>query len=928
MKKRILLVCACAFAGSGVYATTWDWSPTVKDASNNYQWNSASNWVDDADGTTRGFPQYGDTALIGTKSSSTMYNVCNSDVTYALYEVRFTQGVCMNQGNAVLLAGGNGIQYLGASGYTGNWMGAYLVGVGEVPFNVSNNVDFALQMRFVKKTNTQNPTANPILVKEGKGRFICFNQGVSMEYDIPLALIRKGILNFTNYRLLTGCSFAFDGNDESQRLELCYTANYKNDINLQNGALFETNGVANTAHGVTSAYNKQIVFTGSPLMNPMVFSGTWYGGAGLKWNPSAASYVFVCSNAVSATTGRVDVASGIVKLVTGASFTALESLSVSTGAEFRVETDSGSGFFAKALTLGGNTAKMYAADGVALTFASGTLNGNPLKQGTYTADGTNSTRTAAWLTGGGSVTVQTGPSDSAAWVGGGSDTSIYTAANWADGQPDFESGELFATFATSGTSALLSVTNVPPIFAGVTLQNGFTFEAASGASPAQLGSTGMTIADASSATAYTMGWPLELTAGQTWSVGANDTLNLTAPLSGTGALTIKNGGTINFGTTTDYAAALTLAGGTAKGTYNITGLNALGTGSTSVAYASDRVNFTFSSCTNERPLAGTYQLADTGITYTYPAGTTAEFRGKVSADGNMTIYTGAGATAVYRGGLQLAGGGGCYLYFTGTGRVEIRDNPINITGGGNICLYAATTLDLYVSNCRISNTFWTDWRNGGTVNAYVNSAWQSGTRLVLTSPVTVDLHGTTQTLLAFAGSGTVKSDAPAQWRLALTSNCNVDYGGNGRTNTTVFTGNVSLYKTGDYPFAVDVTSASTGAVQVAQGDLMFCANGAWPNCTNVIVSGGSLTLKNANAFGDQDRGAHGKPKALWALSSGATVNLNYTGQIRCVEIFMDGAKTSGGTYGAVGSGADHEYACLAGSGLLYVVRKGIVITFR
>ncbi len=339
------------------------------------------------------------------------------------------------------------------------------------------------------------------------------------------------------------------------------------------------------------------------------------------------------------------------------------------------------------------------------------------------------------------------------------------------------------------------------------------------------------------------------------------------------------------------------------------------------------MNFTFSSCTNERPLAGTYQLADSGITYTYPAGTTAEFRGKVSADGNMTIYTGAGTKAVYRGGLQLAGGGGCNLYLTGTGLIEIRENPITITGGGNIFISAANTLDLYVPNCRISNTFWTDWRNG-TVNTYVNAAWQSGTRLVLTSPATVDLHGTTQTLLTFAGSGTVKSDAPAQWRLSLTYNSNVDYGGNGRTNATVFTGNVSLYKTGDYPFAVNVTSTSTGTVQVAQGDLMFCANGSWPNCTNVVVSGGSLTLKNANAFGDQNRGAREKPKALWTISSGSTVNLDYTGRIKCIKVFLDGTKTSGGTYGAVGSGADHEYACLTGSGLLYVVQEGTAITIR
>ena len=199
---------------------------------------------------------------------------------------------------------------------------------------------------------------------------------------------------------------------------------------------------------------------------------------------------------------------------------------------------------------------------------------------------------------------------------------------------------------------------------------------------------------------------------------------------------------------------------------------------------------------------------------------------------------------------------------------------------------------------------------------------------MLASPATVDLHGTTQTLVAFTGSGTVKSDQPAQWRLSLTSNSNNDYGGNGRTNTTVFAGSVSLYKTGEYPFAVDVTSTSTGAVQVAQGDLMFCANGSWPNCTNVVVSGGSLTLKNANAFGDQSRGAREMPKARWNISSGSTVSLGYTGRIKCTEIFMDGAKAGSGTYGAVGSGANHEHACFTGSGLLYVMQKGTAITVR
>ena len=131
MKKRVLFACACMFAGSSGYATTWHWKPTLKDAGGKYQWNSVSNWVDDADGVTRGYPHNGDTAILGEKSTDMSYNVCNSDVNGSLQEVRFAKGVCMNQGNVVLLAGGKGIQYLDTAGFTGNWMGAYLVEIGR-----------------------------------------------------------------------------------------------------------------------------------------------------------------------------------------------------------------------------------------------------------------------------------------------------------------------------------------------------------------------------------------------------------------------------------------------------------------------------------------------------------------------------------------------------------------------------------------------------------------------------------------------------------------------------------------------------------------------------------------------------------------------------------------------------------------------------
>ena len=76
------------------------------------------------------------------------------------------------------------------------------------------------------------------------------------------------------------------------------------------------------------------------------------------------------------------------------------------------------------------------------------------------------------------------------------------------------------------------------------------------------------------------------------------------------------------------------------------------------------------------------------------------------------------------------------------------------------------------------------------------------------------------------------------------------------------------------------------------------------------------------------RAAGEKPKVVFNVAaSGATLNLNYSGMIDCAEIRVGGEK-SFGTFGAAGSGAEHEVAWITGTGFIRALPKGTQIIFR
>ena len=336
---------------------------------------------------------------------------------------------------------------------------------------------------------------------------------------LPLTLIRKGSFDITTTKALSGVTIAFDGNDESQRIYFnSYNANHDLDLVLNNAGFYETNGVNNAAHGFSSPKDKQVKFTGTPKQNPTVFSGTFYSKAGLYWSPGSADYVFVCSNAVSATTGQMIVGKGTVKLVTGASFTALSKLTISAGATFEVEEGAGANFHADNMALANATAKVKVGTGVSLEMSAATLNGNALPRGTYSSDGANDTRRAAWIEGAGTVVVVNGPDNIDTWSGAGADDLTSTDDNWESGSaPDVTAGDLLATFATGGTAAELPA-GTAAAFDGLVLDaatlggNSFAFTAGSGAT-ATIGGSGISVLAAAAATTWTMGWPITVTGG-------------------------------------------------------------------------------------------------------------------------------------------------------------------------------------------------------------------------------------------------------------------------------------------------------------------------------------------------------------------------------------------------------------------------------
>ena len=918
---------AAAILGTGTGREFyWDGTQQWTDTNGKlfYFWSNPTNWTDASGNILYDIPKAGDTVYLGKfKKSTQVYKVCdNSNYEHALWSVKVgTNEQDVSQGAFVLQAGGEGLTYTGTKNLTGNWCGLGAVGEGEIPITIENNVVYALQMHYYVKTNKQNPKSNPVLVKKGPGTFVCFNQAGSRTYDIPLTLIRQGTFDFTNTRVMNGTVFGFDGDDESQRLAFCYSS-YENDITLQNGAIIETNGVDNTKHGITADADRQVIFTGTPKVNPMTFTGQFYDKAGLKWSPSSADYRFVCSKAVSATQGSLIVATGTVEIADGASFTALSTLQVDKGAVLDVAAVPSQAFKAQNAVLGDATSKIRLVEGASLEFNAASLGGSALKPGLYTADGRDGSRTAAWIEGAGSVVVVTGPANADTWTGGDAGgAAIALAGNWEGNEsPDLDEGGFAATFAKGGTEANLPNGTLAK-FAGLTLNNSagssFAFTAGTDAS-AQVGDLGIKADDAAAATAWTFGWPIALGSAQTWTVGQNQTVTFNAPLTGETALTLDGPGTTVFNAANNLAGDLTLA----KGKLRVTAQGALEPKTRTVNFYHDVAELRIAGKqTVDTPIYSRY-IVSNASTYglTVEDGADVTFNGLVKNYADAKLTVGAGATATFVGGLRTdTDGMSAHIRPRGSGTIVITNNVLSTGHAFQGAAGHPVTIDLRVAGNVVNSVSFFCEMYGRVVTRVVN-ALNANTWLYLGSTGSLDLDGHNQTLDLIHGESGAKvtSASPATLTVNSTGAGNALHGGTARVDKAAYEGQVSLVKKGTYQHTFAGVSTTTGSVEVAGGTATIDATGKWPNVTDVVLTGGTLALGNAEAIGTN---------AVWRVTSG-TASLAFAGTNSCAKLYVNGVRKSGGVYGPAGSGAQREVPWLSGTGFLQVAEHGLVLFIR
>ena len=729
-------------------------------------------------------------------------------------------------------------------------------------------------------------------------------------YDWPRTVIEGGTVklagkaNFmpANHMLVFDCP--------GSKVTLSLTAY---DQTLENGTLVEMPRRTATNELTTDAAStkKQLIFTGTPGLSAMGFGGKLTQGAGVCWNPTDAAYSFTFTNSVSDTQGNLTVLNGTMRVAAGATFPTLASVKAQ-GANARFEVAADAGALAGQSLVVADGAKVKVGADRTLVFDSVKVNGIALAGGTYTA-----ATASAWLEGEGAVIVAGG-----SWTaGGGTDTSVLTAANWGGVSPDFQGGNFTPIFASAGATATLP-TDLAATIRGIIFDGSrpFTLDAAEGATPVKVGAAGVTTQDAAADIAYTLGWPVELAASQTWSVGAKGTLNVTGGFkAGSGTLQFDCSGKVKFTGESTTTCPIQLN----KGTFYFEGTNTMGVGTANVVPIWNTAVLHFGNGRETRPFVGTTKTS-------YPtvyidAGKEMQFDGlvKCSNDG-LNVNVADNATVYFHGGFAPSGcwnkqGNGtmiidtvpmtsCDRWYQGAGTVEFRvaNNQIN----GNAGTFSGGRL-----NCRVPYA----------LNHKVNNKDQ---RLNFTGG-TIDLCGNDQAMgVLGCRGGTITSATPALMHLVDDyNNTEGEFGKSQRTNACVFAGCAGLSKEGSYDHTLVKASTTTGTLAVAKGTLtMFkdaTRTGSWLNSTNVVVTGGKLVLMHNMAFGR---------KVVFSVGGSGKADLAFVGTQDVKELYLNGVSVEAGkTYGGSASDADIKndtYFTSTGTGKIRVHGVGLVLYIR
>ncbi len=944
-------VYVCAALATAASAETWYYKGGGATNQYAYDWfatGEGCNWTN-AVGTA-GVPAAGDEVVLPEKDPKTGGTItvsASSGTMPPLAAFTAPGPFTLHQGTLVMRAGGAGV-FVGADSWW--WAGLDCQANPDdqaaegVVVTVPDGVTLNLQ-KGITCTGTD-------VIKAGGGTLANLAQGISGDYvDLKNLTVRLRGGTFVNHttNLLQGVCLVFDSDDPNLRVKIGKYEQRSYNWGIRDGAIEESPAVSNTAHGFTSEDGVEaqaLTLCGTPTVNPMRFTGTFYRRAGLVWNPDAADAAFVFAKAVSHTTGELLVSNGVVRLVEGATFSRLSRLDVAAGAQFVVEAGAGSGFMAQEAALAAGSRVVVGKD-VSLTFNRATFNGVALAQGPHTA-----ATAPDWLSGDGLVYVvsNTGAPETpsaATWKGGGADTLLATAANWEGGAvPDLETGGLTATFAEGGERATFAADGFVR-FAGLVFTRAFTLDRAADATGrVLLGAGGVQTPDADDARTYEIDWPLAAAAPQTWYAATNATLRWTAPLSGFSALDrilVDGPGTQEFGAANTFPNDMTLTNGTVR----FAGDGAMGEAAGTTDVDLRRVRLRFGGGVNTRSLV--YFRGD-GVevepyTVAVEEGTTNRFEGRVAhkaVNGNyatLKVTLGKDAELVFAGETSLN-----YVNFhtadNAPAHLVVTNMPLTVNDRLNF-YSAALTVDLWTARNKVSGntSFWQSGRVYTRVPYALDATAYNGnaTRVQLDGDAfTLDLCGNDQALGVLHGvAGTVTSDAPALLHLAQNhippnhDNGNLTVPYVGITNKVAFTGQAGISLDADahyadtFPHVLTAASCSSGTVQVTRGRLTLAApDGAWTNAAAAVVKGGTLVFEHGGAIGRQTD---------VFIEGGGVLELAAGVVQTCRDLFFDGVRQPIGTWGSSASGARRKNdERFVGTGVLNVLSdgKGLALILR
>jgi autotransporter-associated beta strand protein len=271
--------------------------------------------------------------------------------------------------------------------------------------------------------------------------------------------------------------------------------------------------------------------------------------------------------------------------------------------------------------------------------------------------------------------------------------------------------------------------------------------------------------------------------------------------------------------------------------------------------------------------------------------------GKLSYSGSVAASTDRNFTMTQAGGT-VENISSQPLTFTSTDAIVMSGTgarTLTLGGGGNM----NNIISLAITDAGAAATSLTKagsgiWVISNPNNSYTGNTTISGGRLRLgTAGVVPDASlvstGTSSTVFDLNGfNETVRSISGTAGTIALGANTLSLASPNGETFSGVITG--------------------AGGSVVKSGGGMLTLGGANTYTGNTAVQGGTLRINNpylANA-------------ADVLLTTGAILQLNFSGSDVVDSLIVDGLPQAIGTWGAIGSGAAHESAHFTGSGLLQV----------